>query len=127
MTAAAAMTAEELPSIQRLRQAVEAALEGKHEAVELALVALLARGHLLIEDVPGKRRWPAPWPAPLVETCAAFSLQAIFFPAMSSAFPSSTNAPGNSSFGRAPSSPMFSWLTRSTARVHERSRRFSRP
>jgi MoxR-like ATPase len=53
MTAAAAMTAEQLPSIQKLRHAVEGALEGKHEAVELALVALLARGHLLIEDVPG--------------------------------------------------------------------------
>src|SRR3984885_210273 len=53
MTAAAVLTAEELPSIQRLRHAVEGALEGKHDAVELALVALLARGHLLIEDVPG--------------------------------------------------------------------------
>jgi MoxR-like ATPase len=53
MTAAPALIAEELPSLQRLRQAVEAALEGKQEAVELALVALLARGHLLIEDVPG--------------------------------------------------------------------------
>ena len=53
MTAAATRIAEELPALQTLRQAVEAALEGKHEAVELALVALLARGHLLIEDVPG--------------------------------------------------------------------------
>src|SRR5580698_10529701 len=53
MTAAANLTAKEAPSIQKLRHAVERALEGKHEAVELALVALLARGHLLIEDVPG--------------------------------------------------------------------------
>ncbi len=53
MTAAPALTSQELPSLQKLRQAVEAALEGKSEAVELALVALLARGHLLIEDVPG--------------------------------------------------------------------------
>jgi len=53
MTAAAAVRPEELPALQRLRQAVEGALEGKQEAVELALVALLARGHLLIEDVPG--------------------------------------------------------------------------
>jgi MoxR-like ATPase len=54
MTAAAApLIVEELPTLQRLRQAVEGALEGKQEAVELALVALLARGHLLIEDVPG--------------------------------------------------------------------------
>ncbi len=53
MTAAAAAMTEELPLIQKLREAVEGALEGKQEAVELALVALLARGHLLIEDVPG--------------------------------------------------------------------------
>jgi MoxR-like ATPase len=52
MTAAARL-AEELPSLLTLRQVVETALEGKPEAVELALVALLARGHLLIEDVPG--------------------------------------------------------------------------
>ena len=32
---------------------IEAALLGKHEPVTLALVCLLARGHLLIEDVPG--------------------------------------------------------------------------
>ena len=36
-----------------LRRAVEGALEGKAEVVELALVALLARGHILLEDVPG--------------------------------------------------------------------------
>jgi MoxR-like ATPase len=53
MTAAVLRTAEELPVLQALRQAVEGALEGKQEAVELALVALLAGGHLLIEDVPG--------------------------------------------------------------------------
>ena len=32
---------------------MEASLRGKPEAVRLALVCLLARGHLLIEDVPG--------------------------------------------------------------------------
>jgi len=53
MTAAAAIRAEELPALQKLRASVEGALEGKADAVELALVALLARGHLLIEDVPG--------------------------------------------------------------------------
>ncbi|MGH7270095.1 MAG: AAA family ATPase, partial [Polyangiaceae bacterium] len=50
---AAARIGSELPALQSLRQAVEGALEGKQEAVELALIALLARGHLLIEDVPG--------------------------------------------------------------------------
>jgi MoxR-like ATPase len=53
MTAAAAVMSEELPTLQKLRRAVEGALEGKQEAVELSLIALLARGHLLIEDVPG--------------------------------------------------------------------------
>src|SRR5262245_19356335 len=53
MTAAEALTSQELPVLQKLRHSVEGALEGKQEAVELALVALLARGHLLIEDVPG--------------------------------------------------------------------------
>jgi MoxR-like ATPase len=51
--AAAARIAQEMPALQQLRQAIESALEGKQDAVELALVALLARGHLLIEDVPG--------------------------------------------------------------------------
>lgn len=53
MTAAQALLTEELPAIQKLRHVVENALEGKADVVELALVALLARGHLLIEDVPG--------------------------------------------------------------------------
>ena len=39
--------------IERLRAAIEGALEGKPDAVELSVVCLLARGHLLIEDVPG--------------------------------------------------------------------------
>lgn len=41
------------PVLVRLRETVERALEGKSDVVELALVALLAGGHLLIEDVPG--------------------------------------------------------------------------
>ena len=32
---------------------VERVIVGKHQEVQLALVALLCRGHLLIEDVPG--------------------------------------------------------------------------
>ncbi|NDA77763.1 MAG: ATPase, partial [Actinobacteria bacterium] len=32
---------------------VSVVLRGKHEAVELAVLSLLADGHLLIEDVPG--------------------------------------------------------------------------
>jgi len=39
--------------IQKLHAAVEKVIRGKSETVKLALVALLAKGHLLIEDVPG--------------------------------------------------------------------------
>src|SRR6476660_9354878 len=53
MTSAVAIAREPPPAIARLRTAVEQALEGKPDAVELALVALLARGHMLVEDVPG--------------------------------------------------------------------------
>ncbi|MGH3096193.1 MAG: AAA family ATPase [Streptosporangiales bacterium] len=37
----------------RIRGAVESVIEGKSEAVTVALTVLLAEGHLLIEDVPG--------------------------------------------------------------------------
>lgn len=36
-----------------LEQAIETVIRGKREAVRLALVTLIAGGHLLIEDVPG--------------------------------------------------------------------------
>ncbi len=39
--------------VQVLRQSVESVIKGKREAVELAIVTLLSRGHVLIEDVPG--------------------------------------------------------------------------
>jgi MoxR-like ATPase len=39
--------------IRTLRDNVERAIRGKGEAVKHAVVALLAKGHLLIEDIPG--------------------------------------------------------------------------
>src|SRR5262245_63948320 len=39
--------------LRRLETAVATALKGKPETIRLALTALLARGHLLVEDVPG--------------------------------------------------------------------------
>jgi MoxR-like ATPase len=52
-SSAVVIDAERIERLVELRRAVERALEGKPAAVELALVALLARGHILIEDVPG--------------------------------------------------------------------------
>ena len=40
-------------TLRNLETAIEASLRGKAEVVRMALVCLLARGHLLIEDVPG--------------------------------------------------------------------------
>lgn len=39
--------------ISELQRTIENVIRGKSETVKLALVALFARGHLLIEDVPG--------------------------------------------------------------------------
>ncbi len=39
--------------IGRVRQSVESVIRGKQDVVRLAVVTLIARGHLLIEDVPG--------------------------------------------------------------------------
>jgi len=41
------------PKLRKLQQAIETVVRGKSAPVKLALVALLAEGHLLIEDVPG--------------------------------------------------------------------------
>ena len=40
-------------SAARIGESIESVIEGKPEVVRLALTALLAEGHLLIEDVPG--------------------------------------------------------------------------
>jgi MoxR-like ATPase len=40
-------------SLRRLEDSIGRALVGKPDVVRLAVIALLARGHLLIEDVPG--------------------------------------------------------------------------
>ncbi|GAB3697774.1 MoxR family ATPase [Mariniluteicoccus flavus] len=37
----------------RVREAIESVIEGKREPIDIALVVLLAEGHLLLEDVPG--------------------------------------------------------------------------
>ena len=39
--------------IERLQQAIETVIRGKPEAIRLAIVTLIAGGHLLVEDVPG--------------------------------------------------------------------------
>jgi MoxR-like ATPase len=45
--------AEAAEAVARLQAAIERVIRGKPEAVRLAIVSLLAGGHLLVEDVPG--------------------------------------------------------------------------
>ncbi len=51
--AGALPTHEFLLDSRAIASAVETVIDGKREAVELALMVLLAEGHLLVEDVPG--------------------------------------------------------------------------
>ena len=45
--------AEAVAQIDRLQRAIETVIKGKTESVRLAIVTLIAGGHLLVEDVPG--------------------------------------------------------------------------
>jgi MoxR-like ATPase len=42
-----------IDKITRLKESLASVIRGKSEAIELVITTLLARGHLLIEDVPG--------------------------------------------------------------------------
>src|SRR5262245_12278763 len=44
---------EAMAALRRIEDSVARVIHGKPEAIRLALTTLLARGHLLIEDVPG--------------------------------------------------------------------------
>ncbi len=46
-------TKEAIDKIQTLKANLERVIKGKEAVIELAIASLLARGHLLIEDVPG--------------------------------------------------------------------------
>src|ERR1700691_5729565 len=47
------MTAVTSQIVTQLQRSIAKAIYGKEEAIQLSLITLLARGHLLIEDVPG--------------------------------------------------------------------------
>jgi MoxR-like ATPase len=47
------VTSEATEKVEKLQEAIETVIKGKPEAVRLAIVTLIAGGHLLVEDVPG--------------------------------------------------------------------------
>ena len=48
-----ALVSQRTRQLAELQRAIATVIKGKDEVIQLALVGLLARGHLLIEDVPG--------------------------------------------------------------------------
>jgi MoxR-like ATPase len=48
-----AVITEAVAKVDRLQRAIETVIKGKPESVRLAIVTLIAGGHLLVEDVPG--------------------------------------------------------------------------
>src|ERR1700688_492565 len=52
------MTTATANLIAQLQASIGRVIRGKDEVIRLSLVALLAKGHLLIEDVPGLRKTP---------------------------------------------------------------------
>ncbi len=51
--APAAISERAVETVDRLQAAIETVIKGKPESVRLAIVTLIAGGHLLVEDVPG--------------------------------------------------------------------------
>ena len=95
----------------QVRQAIESVIEGKRSSVDLALVVLLAEGHLLVEDVPGRRQDDAGQGARAARSparSAGSSSPPTCCPPTSPGSRCSTRRPGTSSSSRAASSPT-SW------------------
>ena len=53
VTAPAPLSSTDIGAVRKLEDAVATVVRGKPEAIRAAIVALLARGHLLVEDIPG--------------------------------------------------------------------------
>jgi MoxR-like ATPase len=53
VVAPAPLSSTDIGAVRRLEDAVATVIRGKPEAIRASVVALLSRGHLLIEDIPG--------------------------------------------------------------------------
>ncbi len=53
VTAPAPLSSTDIGAVRKLEDAIGTVVRGKPEAIRAAVVALLSRGHLLIEDIPG--------------------------------------------------------------------------
>src|ERR1044071_9312221 len=53
VVAPAPLSSTDIGAVRKLENAIASVIRGKPEAIRAAVVALLTRGHLLIEDIPG--------------------------------------------------------------------------
>jgi MoxR-like ATPase len=53
MVAPAPVSSNDIGAVRKLEDAIATVVRGKPEAIRAAVVTLLARGHLLLEDIPG--------------------------------------------------------------------------
>src|SRR5882757_4359622 len=53
VVAPAPISSTDIGAVRRLEDAIAEVIRGKPQAIRLAVTTLLARGHLLIEDIPG--------------------------------------------------------------------------
>src|SRR5213075_694666 len=143
--------------VSQLQRSIARAIYGKEEAIQLALITLLARGHLLIEDVPGVGKTTLAQalaksfhcsfqriqftsdllPSHVLgvsvynpENIAAFSASSLLrtcFPVMFSASASTIPSRANLNFAPAPFSQTSSSPTKSIAPRRARNPLFSKP
>ena len=104
--------------IEQLEHSIARAIRGKDEAIRHALIALLARGHLLIEDVPGVGKTTLAQSLARSFHCAFQRIQFTSrHAAQRRAWASASSIPSSSDSSSSParSSPTSCWPTKSTA------------
>ena len=113
---------------QRARDHVEAIVLGKSDVVELALVAVIGGGHLLLEDVPGvgKTTLAGAMAGALGGTLSRIQFTSDLLPGDITGVNVLTQRAVGSGFGPGPYSPASYWRTRSTAPPPRPSLRFLR-
>ena len=68
--------------ISALKQNIGKVIVGKDEVIELLLIALMCKGHVLLEDVPGTGKTTARWPSRWIAASTASSLRRTWCPLM---------------------------------------------
>ncbi len=114
--------------LKELEASLNTVIRGKPEVVRLSLVCLLARGHLLIEDVPGVGKTTLAHAMSRSVHCSFHRLQFTSDMLPSDVLGVTIYNARSEEFEFKPGrfSPIFFWLTKSIAPRRRRSRRCSK-